>query len=81
MGPSPEQARGWLATLLPVMQQGGPILSLLLAILLTGSLYWGLGVLRECVERNRALGAQLVTQQQAFHAEVLLHLRQCARVP
>lgn len=81
MSPSPEGTSRWLKTILPIAQQGGPIVSLLLGILLVVSLWWGAGVLRECVERNRALGAQLVSQQQAFHQEILLHLRQCARVP
>jgi hypothetical protein len=78
---SPDSAKGWLATLLPLMREGGPVLSLLLALLLALLLWYGGGLLRECVERNRRLGDQLVTQQEKFHAEVLLHLRGCTKSP
>ena len=71
-------ARGWFQMLLPAAERAGPLLSLIMAVLLASSLYWGTGVLRECVDRNRALAAQLVTQQQAFHAEMRL-LVGCAR--
>lgn len=74
---SPDQARGWLNALLPAAERAGPLLALVMALLLGASLYWGTGLLRECVERNRALAGQLVVQQEKFHAEVLLRLAHC----
>ena len=77
---SPDNARGWLQTLLPLAQQGGPIVSLLLAVVMSISLWWMGGWLRECIEHNRALGAQLVTQQEKYHTEILLRLAHCPPV-
>jgi hypothetical protein len=78
---SPDQAKGWLSTFLPVAERAGPALSLILALLLAGSLWYGLGLLRECVERNRTLAAQLVTQQETFHRELLVYLQRCQPQP
>lgn len=77
---SPDHARGWLQTLLPLAQQGGPIVSLLLAVVMSISLWWMSGWLRECIEHNRVLGAQLVSQQEKYHTEILLRLAHCPPV-
>jgi len=74
---TPEGARSWLQTLLPLAQQGGPIVSLLLAVVMTISLWWMGGWLRDCIEHNRVLGAQLVSQQEKYHTEILLRLAHC----
>ena len=74
---SPDNAGGWLKTLLPLAQQGGPIVSLLLAVVMSISLWWMGGWLRECIEHNRVLGAQLVSQQEKYHTEILLRLAHC----
>jgi hypothetical protein len=77
VSPSPDSTHRWLQTLLPLARDGGPIVSLLLGVLFVASLWWGLGALRECVERNRMLGEKLVTQQEKFYAEVMLRLAHC----
>lgn len=77
----PEGARGWLQTLLPLAQQGGPIISLLLGVLFVASTWYGLGVLRECVQHNRVLNERIVTQQQQFLSEVRLLLAHCPPAP
>jgi hypothetical protein len=77
LSPTPEGTSRWLQTLLPIAQQGGPVVSLLLAVVMTISLWWMGGWLRECIEHNRALGAQLVSQQEKYHTEILLRLAHC----
>ena len=83
MSPSPEGTSRWLQMLWPLAQQGGPVVSLLLAVVLTISLWWMGGWLRDCIEHNRVLGAQLVSQQEKYHTEILLRLAHCppASVP
>lgn len=78
MGPS--DAKHWYDVLLPMAQQGGPLLTLVMAILFAGSLWWGLGMLRECVNRNHVLSERLITQQEKFHQDVLLRLAHCPPV-
>jgi hypothetical protein len=77
----PEDAKHWYDFFLPMAQQGGPLLTLLLALLFCGSLYWGLGMLRECVNRNHVLSERLITQQEKFHQDVLLRLAHCPPGP
>lgn len=60
-------------------ERGGPLLTLLLALLLLVSLWYGLRVVRECVEHNRLLNERILTQQQAFYHELRLALAQCER--
>jgi hypothetical protein len=78
---TPDGARSWLQTLLPLAQQGGPIVSLLLAVVMCVSLWWMSGWLSACIERNREMSAQLVTQQEKFHTEILLRLAHCPPAP
>ena len=76
-----EAGHRWLKTWLPVAQSGGPFLTLGLAVVMCVSVWWFAGWLRECVDHNRELAAQLVTQQQAFHAEMRLSLVHCQPKP
>jgi hypothetical protein len=75
--PEPEQVSRWYSTFYPMAVQGGPLLTLLLAVLFAGSLWWGMGMLRECVTRNHVLSERLITQQEKFHQDVLLRLAHC----
>lgn len=77
----PEDAKHWYNALLPMAQQGGPLLTLVMAVLFTGSLWWGLSLLRECVNRNHVLSERLITQQEKFHQDVLLRLAHCPPAP
>lgn len=77
----PDHAKGWLQTLLPLAREAGPVMTLVMAVMLVVSSWWFAGWLRECTDRNRVLGTQLVTQQEKFHAEILLHLSRCAKSP
>ena len=78
---SPDNAKGWLQTLWPLAQQGGPVVSLVLAVLFVASVHWGLGALRECVDRNRLLGEKLVTQQEKFYQDIMIRLAHCPPAP
>jgi hypothetical protein len=73
----PDDARHWYDALLPMAERGGPLLTLLLAVMFAGSLWWGLSLLRECVNRNHVLSERLITQQEKFHQDVLLRLAHC----
>lgn len=79
--PEPGQVSRWYNALYPMAQQGGPLLTLLLAVLFAASLWWGLGMLRECVNRNHVLSERLITQQEKFHQDVLLRLAHCPPAP
>ena len=78
---SPDNARGWLQTLLPIVREGGPILTLGLAVLMSISLWWMSGWLDDCIHHNRALGERLVHEQQTFRAEILARLAHCPPAP
>jgi hypothetical protein len=73
----PEQVSRWYSIFYPMAQQGGPLLTLLLGIILVVSLWYGLRVLKECVVHNRQLNERLITQQEKFHQDVLLRLAHC----
>ena len=51
----PERARGWLNTILPVLREGGPIVSLVLLLIGGLSIWWLLGT----YERARIINQQL----------------------
>ena len=74
---TPDGARRWYDALVPMANQGGPVLTLVMTLALVFSMWWLGGWVRECVEHNRSLAQQLVTQQQAFHTELRLFLTQC----
>ena len=76
-----DNAKSWLNTLLPLAREAGPVLTLTMAVMLVISTYWFAGWLRECADRNRVLGERLVTQQERFHGEIMLHLSRCAQAP
>lgn len=57
--PSPEQARGWLGTLLPLAERAGPVLSVFLLCLGTAMVWFMLGALERSVARNHLLVQQL----------------------
>jgi hypothetical protein len=75
--PEPEQVSRWYQALWPIAERGGPVLTLLLGLLFAGSLWWGMSMLRECVNRNHVLSERLITQQEKFHQDVLLRLAHC----
>jgi hypothetical protein len=75
--PEPGQVSRWYQALWPIAERGGPVLTLLLGLMFAGSLYWGMGMLRECVTRNHVLSERLITQQEKFHQDVLLRLAHC----
>jgi hypothetical protein len=77
MAPTPESTTRWYQALLPILQAGGPVLTLLLGIILVVSLWYGLHVLKECVAHNRLLNERLLTQQQAMYQEMRLALAHC----
>jgi hypothetical protein len=79
--PEPEQVSRWYRMLYPMAEQGGPLVTLVLAALFIGSLWWGMGMLRECVTRNHVLSERLITQQEKFHQDVLLRLAHCPPGP
>ena len=73
---TPERASTWIGTLLPVVTQGGPILTLVLALLLGGAVYYLLGVLDRAVTRNHVLVERIIALQDAHRAE-LVRLAHC----
>lgn len=77
---SPEQAKGWLGLVYPLMERGGGVLAL--AFLLIGaSLVWFLiGALERSVLRNHALTERLLTMQDTHRAEVLRYVH-CQPTP
>ena len=81
VAPTPESTSRWYQTLLPIATAGGPILTLALALMLVVTVWWLVGNLRDCVDRNRLLGERLVTQQETFHRELLVHLQRCQPHP
>ena len=81
MSPSPEGTSRWLQILVPLVQQGGPILTLGLAVVMCASLYWMSGWLTDCIEHNRQLGQRLVDEQHTFRAEILARLAHCPPAP
>jgi len=53
MAPTPESTSRWYQTLLPIAQSGGPVLTIFLLVTLVVSLWWLIGTLHDCVDRNR----------------------------
>jgi hypothetical protein len=61
MPPSPEQAKGWIRTLVPLAEQGGPLLTVFTLIVGTLIVYWLLGALDRQQTLTRELGERLLT--------------------
>jgi hypothetical protein len=59
--PSPERASGWINTLLPLAQQGGPLLTVFTLMVGTVIVYWLLGALDRQQTLTRELGERLLT--------------------
>lgn len=78
---SPDDAKHWYDALLPMARQGGPVLTIFLLIALVVSLWWLIGTLHDCVDRNRLLGERLVEQQQRFYQDVMVRLVHCKPGP
>lgn len=74
MPPTPERAQGWLSLLYPLMQQGGPILTLFVLLFGAGTIYYLLGALERSVGRNHVLVERLLTQQAEHRAELLRYV-------
>ena len=79
-GITPENTKGWFSSWLPVAERGGPILTLVLAMLLGGAVYYLLGVLDRAVQRNHALTERLLTLQDTHRQELLRYVH-CERTP
>lgn len=61
MLPSPERSHKWLGLLLPLVERGGPILSLFLLIVSVLMVYWLLGALKDQQQLTRSLAERLLT--------------------
>jgi hypothetical protein len=59
------------------MREGGPILTLGLAVVMCVSLFWMSGWLEDCIAHNRVIGQRLVEEQHAFRTEILTRLAHC----
>ena len=77
MSPTPEGTTRWYAALLPIMEKGGPVLTLALIIGLIVSVWWLSGWLHTCVTHNRELTERLLTQQKELYAELRVQLAHC----
>jgi hypothetical protein len=77
----PNDVRHWYDALMPAMQRGGPVLTLALLLAMIISTWWLTSWVHSCVDRNRELTEKLLTQQQAFYAEVRVALAHCQREP
>lgn len=62
-------------------ERGGPVLTISLLIALLITTYWLTSWMHDCVDRNRQLTERLLTQQQAFYAEVRTAITHCQREP
>jgi len=77
----PEEVKHWYDAVMPAMQRGGPVLTLGLLIAMILSTWWLTSWMHDCVDRNRQLTERMLTQQQAFYAEVRVALANCRREP
>jgi hypothetical protein len=57
----PERARGWLSIILPVLREGGPIVSLTLLLMGTIVVWWLIGALNRSQEISRTFYEKLIT--------------------
>lgn len=73
MTPDPERAKGWLGLLLPLMQQGGPVLSLALAVMMAVTVWYLLGVIGE----NRKVSIDLLEKVLRCQESKVELARQC----
>jgi hypothetical protein len=80
MPPSPEQARGWIATFYPLLVQGGPVVSLVLLLLGGFQIWYLMGVIATVQTNNRTLVERLLTAQDTHRAELLRYVH-CQREP
>jgi hypothetical protein len=78
---SPHEGHKWFTSWLPLATAAGPFLTVGLGVVMCVSLWWMNGWLSACIDRNRAMAAQLVTQQEKFHTELLVHLQRCQPHP
>lgn len=77
---TPNGARGWLATLLPLAERAGPVLSVFLLALGAITVWYMLGLLDRAVSRNHALVDKIIALQDAHRAE-LVRLAHCPPQP
>jgi hypothetical protein len=75
MALGPEQARGWLSVLLPLLQQAGPVLSLFLLLIGGFTIHWLQGRLHEARQVNAVLYERLLKVSDEYHDELrkLIH--------
>lgn len=68
----PNGARGWLATIMPLLREGGPVVALVLLCIGSALVWFMVGALERSVVRNHALVDQL---QGCLKGQVELVLR------
>lgn len=78
---SPQNAKHWYDVFLPMAERGGPLLTLLLAVILVISMLWLTGWIKNCVDHNRTLNEKILAQQAAFYQEFRLALSHCQPRP
>lgn len=72
---TPERAQGWLGTLMPLFEKGGPVLALVLLCIGTATVWYLLGALDRAVSRNHLLVQQLQGCMKE-QVELVLRLRE-----
>ena len=72
-----EDVHRWFSSWLPLATAAGPFLTVGMGVVMCISLWWMTGWLSECIERNRIMSAQLVSQQKEFHTEIMTRLAHC----
>lgn len=78
---TPDSTSRWYTALLPIVEKGGPVLSLALLLALCISMWFLTGWLHDCVNHNRGLSEKLLTQQAALYQEMRLALAHCQPQP
>jgi hypothetical protein len=57
----PERTRNWLSIVLPILREGGPIVSLRLLLIGTITVWWLIGALNRSQEISRVFYEKLIT--------------------
>jgi hypothetical protein len=72
---TPERTHGWLGVLLPVLERGGPVLSLLILCIGSLAIWWLLDDIRRLQGITRELAERLLTSEKT-HAEQMIAAKQ-----
>lgn len=68
---TPQRASSWIATVLPVLERGGPVVALLTLIVGSLTIWYLLGVLDRAVTRNHVLVDKIIALQESHRQEVV----------